>query len=73
MRCSAEIRVYEDPEKVLKCFKAEEEAGNRSTLKVKKQKDHVSMIIDAKDEAAMRAAFNSAMKGLTIYEKMRGL
>ena len=73
MKCSAEIKIYEDPKKVFKCFKVEEEVGERSTLKVKKQKDHVSMTIDAKDEVAMRATFNSAMKGLTIYDKMRGL
>ena len=73
MKCSADIKVYDDLDKVYKCFKVEEEKGNRSSLKVTKTKDHVLMKIEAKDETAMRAAFNSAMKGLTVYEKMRGL
>jgi len=73
MKCSADIKVYDDIENVYKCFKVEEEKGGRSSLKVTKSKEHVLMKINAKDETAMRAAFNSAMKGLIAYEKMRGL
>ena len=70
MKCSAEVKVYGDADKVFKCFKAEEDIGERVSLKLRKKKEYVSMLIEAKDEVAMRAAFNSAMKGLIVFNKM---
>jgi len=70
MKCKAELKAYGDAEKIFVCFEPEVGEKNRSSFKIKKEKDHVLFEITAEDSVALRATLNSITKLLTTYEKV---
>ncbi len=72
MKFSADIKFFDKPDKAYRCLIAEKEVKTeRSNFEVIKEKDHVLVKIKAKDASALRATFNSIMKLLNVYEKVK--
>ncbi len=74
MNFKAEIKVYEDIDRLYELFYPEMEdernKHDRSSFKMSKRKDHLLFVIEAKDAVALRATFNSLTKLLTVKEKI---
>jgi len=73
MKFHAQIKVEDKkPARLAKAFSAE--LGNprkdRSTLRIQQKKGQVLFSIDAVDAVALRAAADSLIKLLIVYEKM---
>ena len=71
MKCRASISLYEKPKMLYECFLPEINKIKKAELRLRKEKDHLRIDIEAKDPVSLRAMFNSVMKGVTIFEKMR--
>ena len=73
MRYTATIVVNEDIENVYKVIFPESKKWERSSFEIKKDKDSLRFIVDAKDSVALRATLTSITQVLTVYEKVKGL
>jgi tRNA threonylcarbamoyladenosine modification (KEOPS) complex Pcc1 subunit len=61
-----------DSEKLFQIFQPEISKKDRSGFDLKKEKDGLRFMIEAKDSVALRATLNSITKLLTVYEKVKG-
>jgi len=73
MDYKAEIIIKEDPENICRCLIPERISRERSSLKIKKGKDSLSVHIEAKDAVAFRATINALMQVIAVYSKTKGI
>jgi tRNA threonylcarbamoyladenosine modification (KEOPS) complex Pcc1 subunit len=74
MSISAEITFCDkDADRLFRTFQPEIAKKDRSGFELKKEKDCVKFIVEAKDSVALRATLNSITKLITVYEKARGM
>ena len=73
MKLKAEIRAFGDPESIYKCFQQEQKEDDRSSFRIKKEKEGVLFLAEANDSVALRASLNSIAKLLIVYEKIGGI
>lgn len=73
MNYKAEIRIFGDAEKICKCFLAElrKDSSERSSCKIKKEKEYVLFEIESKDSVSLRASLNAVTKLFTVYEQIK--
>ena len=72
MNFSAEINVFNNIDKLFNCLSIEPFIKtDRSSVKILKDETKLSIRILAKDITALRAAQNSIMKLLIVFEKMK--
>ncbi len=70
MNYHAEITVTEDINSLYKCFLPEIASTARAKIDLKKTKEKLTFVIDAKDSTALRAMLNGVTKLLNVYEKV---
>lgn len=72
MKCSAKIIIDDNPENILRLFSPEtkEFQNKRAFYSIKKKDSKIELEVKATDASAMRAALNSIMKNLVVYEKV---
>jgi len=73
MNLKSQIKVFGDPKIIYECFQVEQKEQDRSKFEIKKEKDGVLFLVEAKDSIALRATLNSITKLLTVYEKIKGI
>lgn len=73
MDYTAEIIIREDPENVCRCLLPEKISRERSTLKLKKGKDSLTVVVEARDAVAFRATMNALTQALAVYQKTKGI
>jgi tRNA threonylcarbamoyladenosine modification (KEOPS) complex Pcc1 subunit len=71
MKYQVTITIKEDLDKIYNCLVTEINERERSTLNIKKHKDHITVDIHAKDATALKATLHSITQMLQIYEKIK--
>jgi tRNA threonylcarbamoyladenosine modification (KEOPS) complex Pcc1 subunit len=72
MNFTSEINAFNDINKLFDCLRVEKFIKtDRSSVKILKDETKLSIRILAKDITALRAAQNSIMKLLIVFEKMK--
>lgn len=66
---SCEIKLKFDA-LLMKALQIEKLVQERSKTIIRRKGDNLSIIIEAKDSVALRAAFNGITKLITVYEKV---
>ena len=74
MNYSSIITIKKDIDNIYDCLIQEKNTKtDRSSIKIIKHKNELSIEISAKDLTALRATQNSILKLLVVYEKIRGI
>ena len=74
MKYKSLISVKGDSELISKVFASEDrEIKDKASYKIKRSRDGVTFIVEAKDSIGLRTALNSITKVLTVIEKMKKL
>jgi len=71
MNFKAVVKVEDNPDLLYKSILPEVKGRDRSSFKVKKNKDSLEFDIGAKDMAAFRATMNSLLQSLAVYYKIK--
>lgn len=71
MDYTAKIIIKEDPENIQKCLLPEKTSRERSSVKIRKGKESLTVDIEAKDAVAFRAAMNTLTQTLAVYSKTK--
>jgi tRNA threonylcarbamoyladenosine modification (KEOPS) complex Pcc1 subunit len=73
MDYKADIVVKEDADKIHKCLLNERISRERSSLNITRTSGGLSIKIEAKDAAALRASVNAVTQVLAVYSKMKNI
>lgn len=73
MTITAKITVDKNADEIYNCLLPEAQKVKRSELALKKEDGKVIITIEAEDATALRASFTSALKLLTVIEKVRDI
>jgi len=73
MKYTATIEVTDTGREIYGLFDGFKEESPRVVIDIKKKSDNFTVIIKSEDSVALRAAFNSISKLLTVHEKMSGI
>ena len=69
MKCTAQIAVEGNPQKIYDCLKPESMDFERSSFTIKKGDNNLIIEIKAVDAVAFRATINAVTQLLAVYEK----
>lgn len=73
MTLRAEIAVDKDHDGIYRCLLPEAKRIKRSELSLKNEKEGLVISFKADDYTALRAAVNSVLRLLTVYEKVKSI